>query len=198
MKKSIFLAVIGSVAAVVAYGQGQINFGNYYLSTQTTGIYYGDGPDANLYCGPEISVQLLYGVSTATSVSQLSPIGNPISLGVGLAKGPGPAGPGSVSPNNAGVFNGTLAANSLSPGTTYAFAYYMSGALSGVEYTGYSTIGVASTTASATAAMTFLPDSIVKGSFAVMAVPEPTTLALGGLGLGLAALGLLRRKKVTA
>ena len=36
MKKSILIAVLGVAATAVAYGQGKINFSNYYSSVQTT------------------------------------------------------------------------------------------------------------------------------------------------------------------
>src|SRR5271155_4002011 len=84
MKKSIFVAVLGTTFAMACYGQGTIQFGNYLTSTQTTGISFGNGPLAGQFAGSEISAVLLFGASTDTLISQLTPIGNSVALSTSL------------------------------------------------------------------------------------------------------------------
>src|ERR1035437_3394770 len=107
MKKTLLLAILGVTAGVTAcYGQGQINFGNYYSSSQTTGVTYGFDPYdpypyAGLGVGPECSATLLWGASTCTAISQLSLVaGSTVPFGLGVATGPGAFGTG------AGWFDG--------------------------------------------------------------------------------------------
>jgi len=190
MKKSILIALLGVGTAVASYGQGVIIFGNYSSSSQLNGISYASGPAAGLYCGPEISAILLYGASTSTSISQLTAIGAPVAVGEGVASGPGPIG------SYAGWFGGVARTiDASSPGTTYAFAIEATGTYLGVTYLGYSPIAYGATQAggSVPPPAPNLPASLLNGSFTVSPVPEPTTLALAGLG-GLALL-LFRRKQ---
>jgi hypothetical protein len=72
MKKNILIAVLGLAATVGAYGQGLVNFANYFSEAQTTGVSYGNGPDAGLGLGAEGSAILLWGASTDTQISQLT------------------------------------------------------------------------------------------------------------------------------
>jgi len=78
MKKSIFIAVLGMASAVASYGQGQINFGNYYAYDQTTGVMYATGAsggaNAGLFAGSEVSAILFSGASTDTLFSQLTAV----------------------------------------------------------------------------------------------------------------------------
>jgi hypothetical protein len=189
MKKSIFIAVLGAASMVVAYGQGKVNFQNYYSSSQTTGISYSGGPNNGLFAGPEISVELYYGDSTATTFAQLTPLASSITqVGLGVATIPGDLGTG------AGWFvGGSPVVPSIglaSPGGTYEFAIYAFGG----GYSGESALFTGTTAASSTANTPDLPVGLEKGSFTISSVPEPTTLALAGLG-GLASLIALRRKQ---
>lgn len=191
MKKSIFIAVIGAASAVACYGQGKVIFSNYYSSSQTTGVYYGDGPAAGLFCGPEMTATLLYGDSTATSIAQLSPVpGATALLGYGYATGPDAIATG------AGWFqNQTVTVDAGAGGTTYAFAIMVSGMYQGTDYIGYSQIGYGATQ-SGLGNVPTIPANVQQNSFAVtmVPVPEPGTLALAGLG-GFGMLMAFRRKK---
>jgi hypothetical protein len=188
MKKSVIIAVLGIGFAVASYGQGQVNFLNYYSSTQPTGVSYGNGPDAGSYVGPEISAILLVGPASATSISQLTPVaGSSTAFGLGAASGPGALGTG------AGWFIGpTLNVEGGVPGI-YAFAIEATGVLNSLTYTGYSSIFDGPTQPTSTSPTPNIPAGLEADSFTVT-VPEPTTLALSGLG----ALSLLafRRHKV--
>lgn len=194
MKKSIFITVIG-LAAVSAYSQGAVNFSNYASSTQTYGVLYSGGPASGMYAGPEMNAILLYGSSSDTLVSQLQPVaGSSTALGLGVVDAPGALGTG------AGWFSGgAFTIDSSNPGTVYAFAIEITGTYLGQQYIGYS--GVFN---SASGASALLPPGSLNPSLyglgtginiSVTPVPEPTTLALAGLG-GLASLVAFRRKQV--
>jgi hypothetical protein len=188
MKKSILIAVLGVAATSAAYGSGLIIFENYYSSTQTTGVTYANGPDAGLGVGPEISATLLWGPSTDTQISQLSPVaGSTTPFGLGFATGPGPIGGGT----GAGWFLDPTAItiNGGTPGN-YAFAIEAAGTLNGVTYTGFSPVVVGPTQPTTASPIPNLPTALRQASFTV--VPEPSILALSGMGA--AALMLVRRR----
>jgi hypothetical protein len=192
MKRNIFIAVLGMASAVVAYGQGKVNFDNYYSSTQSTGISYASGPDAGLFVGPEISVELLYGDSTDTTIAQLTPLASTITAaGIGVATTPGAVGTG------AGWFSGGAfvipSIGAATAGGVYEFALEAFGTLNSVSYIGYSSIFSGTTAATSGSPTPNLPNGLYQGSFTVAPVPEPTTLALAGLG-GAALLGFRRKK----
>ena len=195
MKRSILVA-LGLAATAVAYGQGKINFNNYYASTQTTGVTYDNSAQstadgvAGLGVGPEMTAILLWGPSTATAISQLSAVaGSSTPFGNGDTAVPGTI----VPPTGAGWFTGpTLSINGGTAGS-YAFAIEATGTLNGVQFQGFSPVVVGATSASVSSATPNLPDAIRQGSFTVSPVPEPSILALSGIGA--AALMLVRRKK---
>jgi hypothetical protein len=202
MKRSIFIAVLGMGSMAAAYGQGLVNFANYYSGAQTTGITYANGPNVGKGVGSEISVELLYGLSTVTDATLLTALaysdasGNisPVPAGNNNGVGPGFITGNAGTATGAGWFNGgTLTVPTIGatgPGGTYAFALYAFGG----NYVGYSPVFTGTTSASSTAPTPDLPLGLGHGSFTVSAVPEPTTLALAGLG-GLASLVALRRKQ---
>jgi hypothetical protein len=195
MKRSILIGMFGVGSLVAAHAQGDVNFLNYFSSTQTSGISYGNGPAVGLGVGPEISVTLLYGLNTDTLISQLTAIpSSTIAAGLGIATGPAAI---FTSMTGAGWFNsGSVFIPNLSgvsvAGGTYAFAIEATGTYLGNVYTGYSPIVLGTTTATIISPIPDIPTALLEGSFTVV-VPEPTTLALGGLGL--AGLLMARRKK---
>jgi hypothetical protein len=192
MKKIVLIALFGA-ASVVAYGQGQINFSNYYGSQQPTGITYGNGPNAGLGVGSEISVELFYGVSTDTLTSQLTGVSSSLIAvgwnGVSTPTALPPVGPFA----GAGVFNGTPVTLGAY-GTTYALAIYASGTVGGNLYSGWSAIFTGANQASSSVGAPDLPTGLLNGSFTVVSTPEPSSLALAGLG-GFGMLMAFRRKK---
>jgi hypothetical protein len=195
MKRSIFIAVLGMGSLAVSYGQGYVNFNNYYSSSQTTGIIYGNGPSAGLGAGHEILVTLLYGATTDTLISQLTALSYSGSSGESPAIAGGQGGttlPGVVQGAGPGVFNGGSV--QVPGGTSFAFALEATGILNGQTYIGFSPIFIG-TTATGTAPVPQLPAGLQQGTVDITTtVPEPTTLALAGLG-GLASLVALRRKQ---
>jgi len=175
--------------AISSYGQGNILFGNYYSSTQTTGIKYGSGPIAGYYAGSEMVATLLWGPSTSTSVSQLTAVPSSATpCGFGFTS----VAPSPSNGSNQGIFSDTTAIN-IGVGT-FAFAYEAVGTYLGVTYTAYSPIFVAATQASNLAPVPSLASDFGPVTVSVAPVPEPTTLALAGLG-GLASLVAFRRKQ---
>lgn len=192
MKKNLIIGLLTTVGAVAAFAQGQINFGNYYSSTQITGVYWGNGPDAGGYVGSDqaATITLLYGAPTATTAAELtSSFTTPVNFG-GPFTGKGP---GQVSTLNEGMFGPYLIpVNTLTAGQAYAFAYQISATLNGVLYTGTSSIWTATATASSTSVPSKFLDNSSVAIFAP--VPEPSTLALAGLG-GFGMFMAFRRKK---
>jgi len=182
-------------AAATSYGQGFVYFSNYYASTQTTGVIYGDGPAVGKAAGPEISAQLWYFEGVTASWSSMLPLnyvsgGNssPAPLGLGLVSGPGSFGTG------AGVWNGGAVLVPGTPGDTYTFGVQFSGTYLGVQYFGESGLFGGTTQSSSTGTIPGMPGGILSGTFNnLVQVPEPTTMALGALG-GLSLL-LFRRKQ---
>jgi hypothetical protein len=207
MKKSALIALFG-LASVAAFGQGYVSFDNYYSSNQTTGITYGNGPAAGLGAGPEISVELMYGNSTDTAISELTLLSGSITaVGLGLS---GVTGPGAFSSYNGG-YTGTGAfaeGNVLipgTPGTTYAFAIYAFGTYTGGpggngNYFGYSSIVTGPSQGSGPPLPTVpeipygLQTANIFVSETIVPAPEPSSLALAGLG-GFGMLMAFRRKK---
>jgi PEP-CTERM motif len=191
MKKLVFIAVLGVASSLASYGQ-QVFFNNYYSSTQTTGVTFGGGPLAGQGVGSEFTAQLFYGPAGTLSTSSLTPTGSPTAFATSLGYSPtlgGPIGGG----DGSGWFGSgaTLPAYN----TTYAMAYFVTGTYQGVVYSGWSPIVNALSQISAGNAIPQLPDSLRKITFSISGapVPEPTTLALAGLGL--ASLVALRRKQ---
>lgn len=191
-------------SATVAFGQGKIIFSNYYNNSSpkidfTSNAALAPAGKAGQSVGSEVNAELAYYVGTSaldipTSLAQMTLAASTINsfgLAGGDADGSGYAGwfagsiftvPGISGANNTFVSFDVLAFI----GATYA----------GATYNGASGIFQSPVQANSSAGV----PAFVQGSWqnftvaAVTPVPEPTTLALAGLG-GLASLVALRRKK---
>jgi hypothetical protein len=200
MKKSVVIAALGlAVTAVSSFGQGQMTFNSYLAGVSSSGIQtlfsagLGGAP-----VGAGFSADLLYSLTPFSDTA-----GSGALLGGLTASGAGSPSffnvvtPFGTSGNTLGYFQG---ANNfeLNPYTANSTVYF--------EVIAYQTaLGYANSTErghsaefSATLATGVnSPTTIAFTPFTVNAVgpiPEPTTLALAGLG-GLASLVMMRRKK---
>jgi len=179
MKKSIVASIIGVVATVAAiessYGQGSILFNNY--ATQTDAIVRQDGVTP---VGTGFTAGLAYGFGTIADPALLT-----------------------LSGVTKGFVSGPLAGYFGYDGTVASIPGYVSGPIT-FQVLAYNGADYASSTIRGASALFTLP-GIATGAlpvgefgpglqaFSVAIVPEPSTLAL--LGLGTAALLFLRRRK---
>jgi len=202
MKRSIFIAVLGMASATVAFGQGKIVFSNYTSSTAPK-MSFSSNPAlapagaAGKTLGAEVSAELAYYVGTSatdipTSLAQMTLA--PTTIGpFGLAGGDAD---GSA---YAGWFTGSTfqvpgvtGANNLFE--SFDVLAFIGSSYANASYRGLSSIFQSPTSASSGGSTPPMVAGAWQSSLTVSAVPEPTTLALAGLG-GLASLVALRRKK---
>jgi hypothetical protein len=192
MKKIVFIAVLGAASSLASYGQGVL-FNNYASSTQITGVSFADGPLAGQGVGSEFTVQMFFGPAGSSTTAALAPIAGTQAFATSLGYGPtqgGPIGGG----DGSGWFGGAVA-TLPAYNTTYAMAFFVTGTLNGVTYSGWSPIVDETSQAASASPIPQLTSALRLADFSVTGapVPEPTTLALAGLGL--ASLVALRRKK---
>jgi hypothetical protein len=203
MKRNIFMAVLGMGSMGLAYGQGQVDFSNYY-SPASPKVTFNANPAlvpagaAGLSVGNGVTAELAYYVGTSasdkpTSLSQMTLMPAsivPFGLAGGDANGSTYAGwfeaglvtiPGISPANNTFVSFDVLAF----VGADWASALYAGSS------------GIFQSPVTGTSQDN--PGGFTQGpwqNFTVQAtaVPEPTTLALVGLG-SLASLVAMRRKQ---
>jgi len=211
MKKSLVLGILGlTAAAVSSYGQGAMFLDNYLASTFNPiavqgGGLAGAGFTVQLYYNPTVNVNTVGSVATDPTG-----IADPTTLGGGLVAATGLGSTATLPANGLASLNGyfysgqTFAIQaSGTPGsfTLMVVAYngssYDTSTMRGHSAAVYG-LSVAPQFAGSGGADigTFFPEGTSLANlpmFSVKPVPEPTTLALGGLG-GLALL-LLRRKQ---
>jgi hypothetical protein len=202
MKKSIFIAVLGvaAVTATSSYGQGSIVFSSYVanggVGAPTT--YFSGGTGS---VGEPFTAELYYFLGTVSDPVNTSLASSIYSDVTGLALLPTSA----AAYDNSGAATGAAGLGYFD-GPTVTIPGYTSGAVT-FEYVAFngstydtSTIrGRSGSWTESSIAGSGLPagnmgDNGITPDGLVAIVPEPTTLALAGLG-GLASLVALRRKQ---
>jgi len=202
MKKSIILTILGLGAATVAsYGQGSIAF-NTYTAASLAGIYtaYGNGPSTGTGIGSTFTGELLWSTTNpgdaattaATASAPLSGVWNVGGAFNAAGSGTGTFATGAATP---GYITGQNLDIAAAVGQALFFevvAFNGTGWNVGSTYQGHSA-SFAGTLVTGTTLPS--PDQIdAMAPFSVFqTVPEPMTMALGGLGM--AALMLFRRKQ---
>jgi len=206
MKRSLLLGILSmGVGVAASYGQGYILLSNY-SSTATT-IQYGAGVPANgasgalgIVGGPLSNAWTvgLYWVAGSTGLSEAAGTGMPdASLGLGAGGGATTQIASANAGGNPGYYASLPSFNSgstLNTTLTLEIVVYPTAAGSYASAL-YRIHSAAFSMATATASNPIQPltGNSMPGTLEVAPVPEPTTLALSGLG-GLALL-LMRRKK---
>lgn len=195
MKKTLVAAILGIAAVVSSYGQGSVAFNNY--STAAGQVTFGAGTAQTGGVTSTYHAALYYGLGTVTVAADPSGTALPSSLGaLGLLGGntglslPYPT---QFQVNNAGL------GYFIGPAVT--IPDYVSGAITfmvvaynGSDYASSTTRGHSTAFTMNSIATGQNPVGVFSGltDFQVRPVPEPATLALGGLGM--AALLLFRRR----
>jgi len=196
MKKSVIIAALGLAAgALSSFGQGSMAFNSYLAGASSTGVkvFNTDG------------VTGLSAGWTADLAWSLTPISEgaggalPLNASLTVAAAASPSfqavgTPFVNTPNGPGYFEG---ANNfiLSPYTAGTTVYFEILAYNGSSYANSGVRGHSASYSTTLSTGTGLPPNMpLFSSFDVVVVPEPTTLALAGLG-GLASLVALRRKQ---
>jgi hypothetical protein len=200
MKKSVILAILGIGAATVAsYGQGSIAF-NTYTAAGNVGIYttFGNGPSVGTGIGSTFTGELLWSTTNPndaattalTANTPLNPIWN-VGGTAGSVGGNGTFATGAATP---GYITGVNLDITAAVGQALFFEVVaFNGASYGAgTYAGHSASFAATLATGANAPGADQIDAMAPFSV-FQTVPEPTTMALGGLGL--AALLVARRKK---
>ena len=202
MKKSIVLAILGiAAAAVPSYGQGYVQFKNYFASTSPTINFspFGVLPASKdgLALGSAFSAELLWFNGLTANPAALTLVAGSLTP---FATPPGSVADGDVA-HGAGIFIGpTLALPGYVSGLA-TFQVDVFGTEGGFSYLYNSALFTMTPATGAEPVPGFNQLQIAVGSiqynpgpYSVSDVPEPTTVALGALG-GLSLL-LFRRKQV--
>jgi hypothetical protein len=201
MKKTLVLSILGlAAAAVSSHAQGSIAF-DTYTAENSVGIIttYGSGPNVGTGIGSTFTGELLWSSTLINDSATTGPVtaGSLITAGwtVGdtytFATPNGIIAPGYITaPQNLNI---TAAVGTSLYFEVVAFtgaSYATAGGYAGHSATFTGTLVTGITSPSGNQLNNLTPFSV----YSVTAVPEPTTLALAGLG-GLASLVAIRRKK---
>jgi len=207
MKRKVIASVIGAAAlvglAASSYGQGQVVF-NTYASTGYFPVTYGAQAQTALSVGQyavgsNVNVELGYFLGTSSDASQFTLI--PATLeAVGTDAEP----VNSTGPSATGYIEGAIVANvpgyASGPVSFEILAWVASGngagngSFAGSQYSDINNIFTWTESSIATGQSAAGYFQALNGNAVLNPVPEPTTLALAGLG-ALASLMAFRRKK---
>lgn len=210
MKKAIVLSILGIAASgYAAFGQGVINFNNYVAANYNSAqVLWGTGSghaSGTVVDTASVEVQLYYQLGTINE-SSVSFLADPLTK-AGLTAFVDPTvNSGGAYGVGAGGYYG--AGNQLLTGWSSGPVTFMVAAwdtttgatLGSAAVTGLSALFQAQDDSPGTAKFGIRPSSLPAENFATISsvtlvgVPEPMTMALGGLGL--AALMAFRRKQV--
>jgi len=197
MKKSLVLGILGVAAATVAYGQGTVQFGNYYSSTAPTINYAASNVPigkAGLAVGGNFAAELAWFNGTTSDSTQLTALPGTIT---GFGEVFGPAYPNATP-------DGGLGAGWWGP-STVALTGTAANQVVTLEVLVFNGTSFADPTTTVNGHSTLFQYSLGGGvvsppsfnglmpNFTVQNVPEPSLFALAGLGA--AGLMALRRKK---
>jgi hypothetical protein len=208
MKKSVILSILGLAAATVAsYGQGAIEF-NTYLANNSIGILAsygatGNGGVAGAGINSTFTGELVWSATNPGDAATSSAASAALPLN-GLLNLPGTGGSGGTGTFDSGSASvpGFIAGSNLNVTAAVGTSLYFEiVAFSGASYgeAGFWSGHSASFTGTLVTGTTLPDPSQINNMapfsvyFVPTATPEPTTMALGGLGL--AALLVARRKK---
>jgi hypothetical protein len=200
MKRKIIAAALGIAACGAvssAYGQGSVIFSNYYVSTG--GSIIAQAPISYALSVPLKGGELVGSEFTAALLYSSTGAAGTFSLLAGSESsilGPD----GGTAAEGSGIFGQVVV---TLPSYTSGPAYFEAEAYNGSTYASSTIVGI-SAVIELSAVSTGIafpgdlysdnPDTVTAmTAFTVSAIPEPTTLALGGLGL--AGLLMARRKK---
>jgi len=207
MKRKVIASVIGAAALVglsaSSYGQGQVFF-NTYASTGYYPVTYGAQAQTALStgqysAGPNVDVELGYFLGTSSDASQFTLIPATIE-----ALGTDPQAVNGTGPSATGYIEGgtiaTISSYTSGPISFEILAWVASGngagdgSFTGSRYSDVNNIFTWTESSIATGQSAAGYFQALNGNAVLNPVPEPTTLALAGLG-GLASLMAFRRKK---
>jgi len=201
MKKSVIIAALGMAAAVASsYGQGYIAFNTYVANAgagASTSYFntFSGGPLVGSTVSGAFSAELYYALGTVSDPVNLGQAASIMSPVTGLTAIPSST--TAFDSNGDGWFQGgTVTIPGYSTGAV-TFEIVATGTINGHAFVGRSGSFTESTIAnSLSAPLTAFGDNGPGpvNFFVATVVPEPTTLALAGLG-GLASLVALRRKQ---
>jgi hypothetical protein len=211
MKRKVIASVIGAAAlvglAASSYGQGQVFF-NTYASTGYFPVTYGAQAQTALNvgqysAGPNVDVELGYFLGTSSDASQFTLIPSTIeALGTDsqAVNGTGPSATGYIE----GGTIATISSYTSGPISFEILAWVASGngagagagagSFAGSQYSDFNNIFTWTEPSIATGQSAAGYFQALNGNAVLNPVPEPSTLALAGLG-GLASLMAFRRKK---
>jgi len=195
MKKSVIIAALGlTVGAMSSFGQGSLSFNSYLAGAGSTGvkIFNVDGITA---LGSGWTADLAWSL---TPISESAGGSLPLNASLTVAASAAPSVGAVATPFDTGAKAGYFEGASnfaLSPYTSGTTVYFEVLAYNGSSYANSGIRGhSASFSSTLTLSPSLPPNMPLFSSFSVVAVPEPATLALAGLG-GLASLVALRRKQ---